>query len=134
MVDAGKGAGGFYATGVLSPLGADISGSCFLEPDGNFPNHAPNPENAAAMAAAQQATVNNNADLGLIFDTDVDRAGAVLPDGRALSRDALIAMLSALIAKEKPGATIVTDSVPSDRLTKFLQEDLKLSHHRFKRG
>ena len=50
VVDAGNGAGGFYATDVLEPLGADISGSQFLEPDGMFPNHVPNPENEEAMA------------------------------------------------------------------------------------
>ena len=45
VVDAGNGAGGFYASKVLEPLGADTTGSQFLDPDGNFPNHIPNPEN-----------------------------------------------------------------------------------------
>ena len=49
-VDAGNGAGGFYATRVLAPLGADISASVYLEPDGNFPNHVPNPENKIGRA------------------------------------------------------------------------------------
>ncbi|MBQ8495325.1 MAG: phosphomannomutase/phosphoglucomutase, partial [Clostridia bacterium] len=75
VVDAGNGAGGFYATDVLAPLGADITGSRYLEPDGNFPNHIPNPENAEAMASICEATVASGADLGVIFDTDVDRAG-----------------------------------------------------------
>ena len=48
-VDAGNGAGGFYATRVLAPLGADVSASVYLEPDGSFPNHVPNPENQEAM-------------------------------------------------------------------------------------
>lgn len=42
-VDAGNGAGGFYATEVLEPLGADVSGSRYLEPDGRFPNPYPEP-------------------------------------------------------------------------------------------
>ncbi len=45
IVDAGNGAGGFYADEVPVPLGADVTGSQFLEPDGTFPNHIPNPEN-----------------------------------------------------------------------------------------
>ena len=49
IVDAGNGAGGFFATKVLTQLGADISGSQFLEPDGMFPNHIPNPEDKNAM-------------------------------------------------------------------------------------
>ena len=77
VVDAGNGAGGFYADDILKPLGADISGSQFLEPDGNFPNHQPNPENKEAMASVCRAVRENGADLGIIFDTDVDRSSAV---------------------------------------------------------
>lgn len=85
-VDAGNGAGGFYATDVLERLGADISGSQFLEPDGMFPNHIPNPENEDAMRSICAAVRNNNADLGIIFDTDVDRAGCVGADGEEINR------------------------------------------------
>ena len=47
IVDAGNGAGGFFTTKVLDKLGADTTGSQFLNPDRNFPNHVPNPENYA---------------------------------------------------------------------------------------
>lgn len=133
-VDAGNGAGGFFVEKVLAPLGADTSGSQFLEPDGMFPNHIPNPENKAAMDAVRAATVNNHADLGIIFDTDVDRMSAVLHDGTEVNRDAIIAMAAAIIAPDYPGGTIVTDSVTSDKLTEFLENTLHLKHHRFKRG
>ena len=134
VVDAGNGAGGFFAEQVLAPLGADTAGSQFLEPDGTFPNHIPNPENAAAMDAVRTATVENHADLGIIFDTDVDRMSAVLSDGSEVNRDAIIAMMAAILAPDYPGGTIVTDSVTSDRLTGFLENTLHLRHHRFKRG
>lgn len=134
VVDAGNGAGGFFAENVLKPLGADISGSQFLEPDGMFPNHIPNPENKAAMDSIRKATLENHADLGIIFDTDVDRMSAVLHDGTEVNRDAIIAMMAAILAPEYPGGTIVTDSVTSDKLTDFLENTLKLKHHRFKRG
>lgn len=134
VLDAGNGAGGFFADKVLRPLGADISGSQFLEPDGTFPNHMPNPENKTAMASIRAATVENTADLGIIFDTDVDRMSAVLSDGEEVNRDAIIAMMAAVLAPDYPGATIVTDSVTSDRLTVFLEDVLGLKHHRFKRG
>ncbi|MBO7520458.1 MAG: phosphomannomutase/phosphoglucomutase, partial [Clostridia bacterium] len=74
VVDAGNGVGGFYAENVLEPLGADITGSRFLEPDGMFPNHIPNPEDKTAMKSICEAVLGNSADLGIIFDTDVDRA------------------------------------------------------------
>lgn len=81
---------------MLEPLGAVTTGSQFLEPDGStksekllsicvgilynfilesglFPNHIPNPEDKTAMRAITEAVLNNKADLGIIFDTDVDR-------------------------------------------------------------
>ena len=134
VVDAGNGAGGFFATKVLEPLGANIEGSAFLEPDGMFPNHIPNPENKQAMAAIRKAVMDNMADLGLIFDTDVDRMSAVLETGEEVSRNSLIAMMAAILAPKYPGSTIVTDSVTSDELAVFLEKELGLKHLRFKRG
>ncbi|MBR2366666.1 MAG: phosphomannomutase/phosphoglucomutase [Oscillospiraceae bacterium] len=133
VVDAGNGAGGFYADSVLKPLGADTEGSRFLDPDGSFPNHAPNPEDAAAMESIVEAVLENKADLGVIFDTDVDRAGAVLPDGSELNRNRMIAILSVILLREHPGTTIVTDSITSTGLAAFI-EKLGGVHHRFRRG
>ena len=133
-VDAGNGAGGFFATRVLAPLGADISASVFLEPDGSFPNHIPNPENREAMESLRRAVLAGGCDLGLIFDTDVDRAGAMGDDGTPLDRNRLIALAAAIAAEQAPGSTIVTDSVTSDQLTEFIEKKLGCRHHRFKRG
>jgi phosphomannomutase len=134
VVDASNGVGGFFVDRVLTPLGADTSGSLFLEPDGAFPNHVPNPEDKKAMAALCEATLAANADLGVIFDPDVDRMSAVLSDGVQIRRDSLIALVAAIIAPEYPGGTIVTDSVTSDRLTWFLEDYLHFKHRRFRRG
>jgi phosphomannomutase len=134
VVDAGNGAGGFYVSRVLQPLGADTSGSQFLEPDGTFPNHVPNPEDKQAMAAICRAVVDNRADFGIIFDTDVDRGAAVDFQGKELNRNRLIALISAIVLQEHPGSTVVTDSITSDGLTKFIDRDLQGVHHRFKRG
>lgn len=133
VVDAGNGAGGFYVDKVLRPLGADTTGSRFLEPDGSFPNHIPNPENETAMESILEAVRENKADLGIIFDTDVDRAGAVLEDGSELNRNRLIAMLSAILLREHPGTTVVTDSITSTGLSDFIAAKGGI-HHRFKRG
>ncbi len=133
VVDAGNGAGGFYVDKVLKPLGANTDGSRYLEPDGSFPNHIPNPENKEAMESITQAVKQNNADLGIIFDTDVDRAGAVLSDGSELNRNRIIAMLSAILLREHPNTTIVTDSITSTGLAEFIKEKGGI-HHRFKRG
>ena len=134
VVDAGNGAGGFFAGRILTPLGADTTGSQFLAPDGHFPNHVPNPEDKTAMQAIKKAVIENHADLGLIFDTDVDRMSAVLADGTDISRNALIAMMSAILAPAYLGGTIITDSVTSDGLHDFIEKKLGMKHLRYMRG
>lgn len=134
VVDAGNGAGGFYAEEVLEKLGADTSGSQFLEPDGMFPNHIPNPEDKTAMRFITEAVLRNNADLGVIFDTDVDRGGAVDSKGNEINRNRLVAIASAIALENISGGTIVTDSTTSAGLKTFIEKELGGKHHRFKRG
>lgn len=134
VVDAGNGAGGFYAKDVLAPLGADTLGSQFLEPDGRFPNHIPNPENETAMKSVCSAVVKAGADLGVIFDTDVDRGGAVDAKGNEINRNRLIAVASAIALQDCQGGTIVTDSITSTGLKEYIENTLGGRHHRFKRG
>lgn len=134
IVDAGNGAGGFYAEYVLKPLGADMSGSVYLEPDGMFPNHVPNPENKAAMDSASAATLNSKADLGIIFDTDVDRMGCIDSQGNEINRNKLIALASIIALENNEGGWIVTDSLTSDGLRNFIKEELNSNQLRYKRG
>ncbi len=133
-VDAGNGVGGFYAREVLSVLGADCSGSRFLEPDGRFPNHIPNPEDKVAMGFIREAVLASKSDFGIIFDTDVDRAACVDVSGGEINRNRLVALAAAIALKNSPGATVVTDSVTSDGLTDFINNKLGGVHRRFKRG
>ncbi|TFJ44193.1 phosphomannomutase/phosphoglucomutase [Carnobacterium divergens] len=121
VVDAGNGAGGFFATAILEPLGATTSGSQFLEPDGHFPNHVPNPDNKEAMKSIQTAVLMNRADLGIIFDTDVDRSAIVSSDGDPINRNNLIGLISAILIEENPGTTIVTNSATSEHLKTFIE-------------
>ena len=114
-------------------MGADIQGSQFLEPDGHFPHHIPNPENAEAMQSLVDAVIRHNADFGLIFDTDVDRVGAVGKGGVVLNKNRLIAVISAVLLRETPGAVIVTDSITSTGLAEFIKAHGGI-HRRFKRG
>lgn len=133
-VDAGNGVGGFYAENVLKPLGADISSSQFLEPDGMFPNHIPNPENQEAIKSACDMVKNSDSDFGLIFDTDVDRMGCVGANGEEINRNRLVALASVIALENSSGATVVTDSLTSDGLRKFIEKNLGGKQLRFKRG
>jgi phosphomannomutase len=76
----------------------------------------------------------HHADLGVIFDCDGDRGAVVFADGTPVNRNTLIALLAAIVRDTAPGSTIVTDSITSDELRAFLEEDLGLKHLRFKRG
>lgn len=121
VLDAGNGAGGFFAEKVLGVLGADTTGSQFLEPDGTFPNHMPNPDNKEAMASIQEAVLTHKADLGVIFDTDVDRAAVVAKSGQVINRNNLIAVLAQIVLENNPGQTIVTNSPTSSHLKEFIE-------------
>lgn len=132
VVDAGNGAAGFFVSQVLDQLGADTVGQ-FLEPDGMFPNHVPNPEDAKAMQMTIDTVNRVNADLGIIFDTDVDRSGVVDDSGLGINRNRLIALLTRIVLREYPGTTIVTDSVTSNGLKRFI-EGLGGSHFRYRKG
>lgn len=134
VVDAGNGAGGFYADKVLSVLGADTTGSRYLEPDGMFPNHIPNPEDATAMASICEAVKEANADLGVIFDTDVDRGGAVDNKGNEINRNRLVAVAAAIALEGNEGGTVVTDSITSSGLKEFIEDTLGGQHYRYRRG
>lgn len=132
VVDAGNGAAGFFATEVLHPLGADVVGQ-FLEPDGMFPNHVPNPEDKKAMAMTIDTVKRVNADLGVIFDTDVDRSGVVDPSGLGINRNRLIALIAKIVLRDAPGSTIVTDSVTSNGLKRFIEKEGGV-HFRYRKG
>jgi phosphomannomutase len=86
------------------------------------------------MDAICQAVIREQADLGIIFDTDVDRAAIVDAQGHAINRNDLIALIASVVLEEHPGSVIVTDSITSAGLNWFITHQLKGVHHRYKRG
>ncbi|KAL3805588.1 hypothetical protein HJC23_005832 [Cyclotella cryptica] len=145
VVNPGKGSGCFFNE-LLRDLGANVDHSLHLHPDGTFPTSSgvPNPENKVFVEETLRACEECNADIGVMFDTDADRAGFVLPrvmneNGRwlgyeALNRNRLIALLSVIFSTSAPGCTIVTDSTTSEGLNTFLENTLGLKHFRYLRG
>lgn len=130
VVDAAGGAGGFYAD-FLEELGAEVTGSRGLTPEPRFEGcglDAPD-----ALAELSRAVVDSEADMGVLFDADCDRAAIVDEAGRAVNKNRLIALIAAILLEETPGATFVTDSVTSTGLQTFITEWGGV-HYRFKRG
>lgn len=132
VIDAGNGVAAFYKE-ILEHLGADTTGSIFLEPDGRFPNRTPDLNDESAFAYIKKATLDNNADLGIIFDCDAERAAIVDKDGNIYNKNTLIALASAIVLRDNPGTTIVTDSTTSNALMRFINE-LGGIQQRYKRG
>ncbi len=136
VFNPGNGSGGFFYD-VLKDLGADVSGSIHLEPDGNFPNGVPNPEYEPMLSSTIRACEASGADLGIMLDTDADRCGFVTrgKDGiyEPLNRNRLIALLGVVFAESSPGCAFVTDSVTSEGLSTFLK-GLGLTHVRYVKG
>jgi phosphomannomutase len=94
----------------------------------------PTTEDPDAMEAIISAVKENSADLGIIFDTDVDRAGAVDCNGGEINRNRFIALMATIVLEDHPGSVIVTDSVTSTGLKFWIEEKLGGVHHRFQRG
>jgi phosphomannomutase len=144
VLNPGNGAGGFFQS-VLDSLGADVSASIYLTPDGTFPNGIPNPEDIKMLEQTISICEQEQADLGIMLDTDADRCGFVVPrmidsfsgirsGYEPLNRNRLIALLGVIFAKEKPGCAVVTDSVTSEGLSTFLNDKLGLKHIRYIKG
>ena len=115
VVDCGNGAAGVIVRKLYESLGLQPI-ILFEEPDGNFPNHHPDPtieKNLTALAAKVRET---GAAVGIGFDGDADRIGVVDHTGRMILGDELIIIFGRNIAKKIPGSKIIGDVKCSDRL------------------
>ena len=80
-----------------------------VEPDGRFPHHHPDPGDEANLADLRALVAAKRLDLGLAFDGDGDRIGAIDGQGRILWGDRILAILAEPLLRELPGATIIAD-------------------------
>ena len=106
VVDAGNGTASDLAPRVYRELGCEVV-ELFCEMDGSFPNHHPDPTVAENLEDLVAAVQQDGADLGIAFDGDGDRIGAVDDTGRILWGDELMILFSREILARHPGATII---------------------------
>ena len=121
VVDAGNGAGGPLGERTYRAMGCDVI-PIFCDPDGRFPNHHPDPtvpKNLAHLIAKVRET---GADLGIAFDGDGDRIGAVSATGRSLFGDHLVLYFARDILAEVPGATVISEVKSSQILYDMLEK------------
>ena len=106
VVDAGNGTGGPVMRRILERLNADAT-ELFFEMDGRFPNHHPDPTVPANLEALIAKVRETGADLGIAFDGDTDRIGAVDEQGSVIYGDQLMILYGREILTRKPGATFI---------------------------
>jgi phosphomannomutase/phosphoglucomutase len=109
VVDCGNGAGSLVAVGTLEALGAEVT-PLFCESDGTFPNHHPDPTVPENLRDLQAAVRRADAELGIAFDGDADRIGAVDELGRIVYGDQLLVVLGRdAVARFGPGTPVIFD-------------------------
>jgi phosphomannomutase/phosphoglucomutase len=106
VIDAGNGTGGLVAPKIMRALGAEVI-ELFCEPDGNFPNHHPDPTVEKYLTDLIAKVKEVKAHVGIGYDGDADRIGAIDEDGNIIWGDKLMIIFSRDILKDHPGAKII---------------------------
>src|SRR5437660_7882270 len=121
VVDCGNGVSSLIAVDTLRRLGADVI-PLFCQSDGTFPNHHPDPTVVENLRDLQAAVRREGAELGIAFDGDGDRIGAVDEQGRAVFGDLLLVLLGRDLARRSgPGHAVIFDVKCSEVLPQELK-------------
>ena len=120
-VDCGNGAAGWYAREFFTRLGVqNLLIECEM-PDGNFPNHHPDPSQEKYMLAFEEFVRENNCDIGIAYDGDADRIICFDENGRINFGDEFMIIVWRDLIKTHPGAEAILDV----KCTQSLYEDLE---------
>lgn len=114
-VDGGNGVAGIAAPRLYRELGCEVT-ELYTDPDGDFPNHHPDPTVVENVTDLIEEVKSGGYDLGIGFDGDGDRVGIVDRDGTLLFGDQLMVLLSREVLARLPGSTIIFDVKCSQNL------------------
>jgi phosphomannomutase / phosphoglucomutase len=114
-VDGGNGCGGVVAAPLMREFGLETV-ELYIEMDGRFPNHHPDPTVEENMRDLQDVVKKSGAQVGIAYDGDADRIGAVDEHGRIVWGDEQMVLYARSILKQRPGATIIGDVKCSQRM------------------
>ncbi len=115
VVDAGNGTASTVAPGLFRDMGMDVV-ELFCEMDGRFPNHFPDPTVPENLRFLIEAVREHGADVGVGYDGDADRIGAVDEKGNVIYGDYLLILFAREILSRKPGAAIISEVKASQNL------------------
>lgn len=120
IVDGGNGMGGPYLPEILRRKGCEVI-EMYCEPDGDFPNHHPDPTVEKNMVDLARAVVEAEYELGIGLDGDADRIGVVDEKGKMLFGDQILNILARDYLAKNPGKTVIADV----KCSKNLYDDIK---------
>ncbi len=115
VIDCGNGAASLVAKQALELLGCKVTG-LYCDLDGRFPNHHPDPTVLENLSDLMRAVKEHGADVGIGYDGDADRIGAVDEQGNVLWGDRLLVLYARDILAVKPGSTIISEVKASQSL------------------
>ena len=122
VIDCGNGAAGIIAPDLLRAVGCEVV-EIFCDVDGNFPNHQPDPGKEKNLVDLVKKVKEVSADIGIAFDGDGDRLGAVTSSGRLIYPDQMMMLFSKKILSNEVGKTIVYDVKCSEFLPQIIKEN-----------
>jgi len=115
VIDCGNGVAALVAKQALELLGCHVTG-LYCDLDGRFPNHHPDPTVLENLHDLIEAVKEQKADVGIGYDGDADRIGAIDEQGQVLWGDRLLVVYSRDILASKPGSTIISEVKASQSL------------------
>ena len=119
VVDGGNGVAGPLLVRLLQDLGCEVV-ALYCEPDGEFPNHFPDPADADNLSALALEVQAQSADFGVALDGDGDCLALVDEKGEQVATDFLFMLLAADIIRRQPGADIIYDVKSSSYLASYI--------------
>ncbi len=120
VVDGGNGSAGEICAAVLRKAGVEVI-PIFCEPDGDFPNHHPDPVVEKNLDALKETVLREGADCGIGLDGDGDRLGVVDDLGRLIPGDRLLAIFARDVLTKNPGAQVIAEAKCSHLLYRDIE-------------
>ncbi|MDD5454197.1 MAG: phosphomannomutase/phosphoglucomutase [Candidatus Ratteibacteria bacterium] len=121
IIDAGNGTSGFLVPELMEKLNIKPS-YLYIEPDGNFPNHLPDPTVYKNMQDLIDKVRQSNADVGIGYDGDADRIGAIDDKGRIVWGDKLLCLYAKEVLSQHPHAKVIMDVKCSQATVEYIEK------------